>query len=141
MGSGVQEPKIKSLIAASGCNVCSLVGFVPDIRDVYWASDIVILPSRNEGFASVIAEAMAAGCAAIRTPSGGCTDQIIEGSTGYTVDFNNPRELADRIKDLSNPETLQRVRKQAIVHAQHMFSAQRMGAETLALYKQVINND
>ena len=138
-GAGAQEAEVRALVAASADpDMFVLPGFVPEMRDVYWASDIVILPSRNEGFALVVAEAMACGCAAIRTPSGGCTDQIVEGETGYAVPYNDPAALADRIGQLADAQQLQAVQAAAGRHAKAVFSGQRMGAETVALYGELV---
>ena len=138
-GAGAQEAEVRALVAASADPAMFVMpGFVPEMRDVYWASDIVILPSRHEGFALVVAEAMACGCAAIRTPSGGCTDQIVEGETGYAVPYNDPGALAERISRLAEPQRLQTVQAAAARHAKAMFSGQRMGTETVALYGELV---
>lgn len=138
-GAGAQEAEIRAMVAKSrDPGMFILPGFVADMRDVYWASDIVILPSRNEGFALVVAEAMACGCAAIRTPSGGVTDQIVEGETGFVVPFNDPAQLSDRILRLREPGQLRAMRANAGAHAQRLFSGRRMGAETAALYAQLV---
>ncbi|WP_432798740.1 glycosyltransferase family 4 protein [Poriferisphaera sp. WC338] len=52
---------------------------------VYHASDLIILPSKREGFSLVCLEAMATGCAVLRTATAGYEDMIIEGTTGYAV--------------------------------------------------------
>lgn len=137
-GGGAQKAEIAALCAGSSDPAMFLMpGFVPLMREMYWAADIVILPSRNEGFALVVAEAMACGCAAIRTPSGGCTDQIVEGKTGFAVGFNDPVALADRIGDLLDPARLASMRAAALHHAIEHFSGTRMGDETAALYRRL----
>jgi glycosyltransferase involved in cell wall biosynthesis len=136
-GAGAQTAEIKAMIdASSDPSMFSLLGFVPDMRTTYWAADAVILPSRSEGFAIVVAEAMACGCPAIRTPSGGCSDQIIEGETGYVVGFNSVGDIVRCIRQLGTPGLLEHMRNRAEAHAHEMFSAKRMGEETLRLYKE-----
>lgn len=137
-GGGAQKAEIAALCEGSSDPAMFIMpGFVPAMREMYWAADIVILPSRNEGFALVVAEAMACGCAAIRTPSGGCTDQIIEGQTGFAVGFNDPASLADRIGQLLDPARLTQMRAAALAHAKSLFSGTRMADETMALYRRL----
>jgi glycosyltransferase involved in cell wall biosynthesis len=136
-GAGAQTADIKAMInASSDPGMFDLLGFVPDMRSTYWAADAVLLPSRSEGFAIVVAEAMACGCPAIRTPSGGSSDQIIEGETGYVVGFNSAGDIVTRVRQLRNPGILNHMRRHAEAHAHKMFSAERMGVETLRLYEE-----
>jgi glycosyltransferase involved in cell wall biosynthesis len=48
----------------------TVVPFVdqPALRDYYWASDVLVLPSTGEGFPLAVMEAMACGCPAIVSP-------------------------------------------------------------------------
>lgn len=116
------------------------LGFIGDamaLRNIYWASDIVLLPSRLEGFGLAIAEAMNCGCVPIRTPSGGWQDQIVDGETGFIVPFNDPQALADRITNLADPARRSTMRQAAIDHAQANFSQEKMVAATSDLYRAV----
>jgi glycosyltransferase involved in cell wall biosynthesis len=115
------------------------LGFLesPAFRDAYWASDIGLLPSRFEGFGYVIAEAMSCGCVPIRTPSGGCADQIVDGSNGFVIPFNDGTSLADRIAELSDDEQRIAMREQALRHARERFDQRTMIATTNALYREV----
>ncbi len=141
VGAGPQESEIKELVKDSvNPKAFRLTGYVPDMRAIYWASDIAVLPSRSEGFAIAMAEAMACGCSAIRTPSGGSTDQIIEGVTGYTIDFNDPEGLAEKIKALCSKSFLPSVRLQVSNYASDTFSANRMADETITVYYKGIMN-
>jgi glycosyltransferase involved in cell wall biosynthesis len=105
-------------------------------RQVYWAADVVLLPSRFEGFGLVIAEAMSCGCVPIRTPSGGSEDQIIDGVNGFVVPFNDPRALADRIAALSDDAARTAMRENAMRHATQHFDQESMVAATADLYRE-----
>jgi glycosyltransferase involved in cell wall biosynthesis len=54
----------------------------PEMRDLFAASDVLVLPSRNEGLPMVIVEAMASGLAVISTPVGSIGDAIVKVSMG-----------------------------------------------------------
>lgn len=96
------------------------------LREVYWAADILLLPSRFEGFGLVVPEAMCCGAVPIRTPTGGCADQIEDGSNGFVVPFNDAAELAARIADLSDPTRRAAMRQRAIETASNKFAKQVM---------------
>ena len=49
-----------------------------DAREVLWASDCGVLPSRKEGFGLVVVEGMACGVVQVRTPSAGARDTTID---------------------------------------------------------------
>jgi glycosyltransferase involved in cell wall biosynthesis len=106
-------------------------------RDVYWASDIGLLPSRFEGFGYVIAEAMSCGCVPIRTPSGGSADQIVDGSNGFVIPFNDANALADRISELSDVGRRMEMRERALQHARDRFDQRTMIQSTDTLYRDV----
>jgi glycosyltransferase involved in cell wall biosynthesis len=57
----------------------------PEMRDLFAASDVLVLPSRNEGLPMVIVEAMASGLAVISTPVGSIGDAIVKGVNGLLV--------------------------------------------------------
>jgi len=72
-GAGNQQEQDSIIKQATQLGVSDLVrllGFT-DPRQVLWASDVLVLPSRLEGFGWVIPEAMLCGVVPVRTPGGG----------------------------------------------------------------------
>lgn len=106
-------------------------------RQVYWAADIGLLPSRFEGFGLVIAEAMSCGCVPIRTPSGGCEDQIVDGYNGFVIPFNDSQALAERIAALADPVLRASLRANAMSYSAAHFDEELMVGATADLYSQV----
>ena len=115
------------------------LGFVERevLRDTYWAADIVLLPSRLEGFGLVVAEAMCCGAIVIRTPSGGWQDQVEEGRTGFLVPFDDPPALAAAIETVSDSPRRLAIRDEVMRMASTKFSKERMITGTSALYREV----
>lgn len=113
------------------------LGFVSQdiMRDTYWAADIVLLPSRMEGFGLVVAEAMCCGAIVIRTPSGGWQDQVVEGVTGHMVPFNDADALALAIATVFDNPARAAMREAAIAHASGQFSKHAMVSGTSKLYR------
>ena len=138
-GGGDQRQKIEASILPdqSDAETFRFLGFVERdvLRDAYWASDIVLLPSRMEGFGLVVAEAMCCGTIAIRTPSGGWQDQVIEGKTGTIVPFNDPGALAAAIEKVATSPDRAAMREAATRHATQKFAMSRMISGTSALYR------
>ncbi len=137
VGTGEQEQALKDAAAASGTpeGTFRFFGYVKDFLGVLWASDIFTMPSRVEGFALAVAEAMATGLVPVRTPSGGAADQIIEGQTGFVVPFEDAETLAQSIIKLSDPVRRRTMAAASAERARKRFSQDVMVADTYALYR------
>ncbi|MDE7134823.1 MAG: glycosyltransferase family 4 protein [Rikenellaceae bacterium] len=69
-----------------------------DKRDVLKNSDILVLPSHDEGQGIVILESYATGCAVVTDPSvGGIGDIFADGVNGVACDHADPRSIAASI--------------------------------------------
>lgn len=109
-----------------------------DAREVFWASDIMVLPSLAEAFGLVAVEAMLCGLPVIRTPTAGVSDQIIEGETGYSTPFDDADALANRIAELiANPQQRDAMGRRAAAFARERFTIDTMVSKTHALYQRV----
>ena len=84
----------------------TFMGWVEDIHELLNKSDIFILPSQNEGLPRSLLEAAAMKLPLIATPAGGATDIVKDGSTGYIVEFEDPDDLAAKIRILAENEQL-----------------------------------
>ncbi len=139
-GTREEEKAIRAHIIEIGISdsIC-LPGFV-DARQVLWASDVIVLPSRREGFGLVIPEAMLCGVVPVRTPAAGAFDQIEDGANGFIVPFDDPEALALRLQQLLENDNLRsQMSAAALESAQRKFTADRMTKDTIAVYEEVIN--
>jgi glycosyltransferase involved in cell wall biosynthesis len=78
-----------------------------DKYEIFQSSDIFVFPTfyHNECFPLVLLEAMMFGLPIISTSEGGIPDIVQDGETGFIVDKQNPKELAEKIKYLiENPD-------------------------------------
>jgi glycosyltransferase involved in cell wall biosynthesis len=139
-GSGDHEAALRALAAEQDCGGKSIhfAGFLQDPRAAIWAADVLVLPSRVEGFALVVAEAMAAGLVPIRTPAGGATDQIIDGKTGFLVPFEDADALAEKLILLAEPTRRHEMSQTATTHARARFSAETMVSRISTLYQDLL---
>ena len=61
---------------------------------LYQTSDLMLFPSVEDGFALVVAEALACGLPVITTPNTGASDLIRPGENGEIVPIRDPQALA-----------------------------------------------
>ena len=75
------------------------------VQRVMGSADAVLLPSRDEPFGLVVAEAMAAGAAVAVTPVGGLRDLVRDGETGVVLASHAPEHIAEGLaRLLADPE-------------------------------------
>lgn len=135
-GSGDLEQQIKdyAFVSEDDAHCFIFAGYLNDMREVYWASDIFVLPSRLEGCALVVAEAMCCGTVPIRTPAGGVLDQIEEGKTGYVVPFDDPEALSKAIEKLMDRDFRLQMGQRCAEYASSVFDRELMIEKTVELY-------
>ncbi|MBW4418218.1 MAG: glycosyltransferase family 4 protein [Myxacorys californica WJT36-NPBG1] len=140
VGSGSEEKQIKeyAFTSVEDAERFKFLGYVDHLREAYWAADVFTLPSRSEGFALAVAEAMCCGAVPIRTPAGGAKDQIDEGLNGFVVPFDDSEALSDRLQLLLDQDQLRSQMSEAARNtAQQKFSVTKMVQDTVKLYKEV----
>lgn len=116
--SGIDGPaysKVINLIDVNQLNGnVKITGSVPfdDLRRLYAACDIFVLPSLAESFGLVITEAMASRKAIVATRVDGVASQIKDGWNGFLVEPANEEQLAEKIRYLiDHPEERERMGK------------------------------
>jgi len=77
-----------------------LVGHTDDVRPLLAVMDVLVLPSRREGFPNVVLEAAAMQVPAIVSDATGCRDAVVDGVTGIIVPVGDARRLADAVERL-----------------------------------------
>ena len=103
--------------------------------DIYAMLDVLILPSRIEGFPLVPLEAMMMKKPVIRSNIEGAKDQIIDGENGFLFESENVLQLADIITSIAlNTESLTVLGENAYQRAINYFSEDLMVEKTLNVY-------
>jgi len=141
-GTGAGEAAIRRQVEAAGLtDAVQFLGFA-DSREVLWASDISVLPSRREAFPLVTLEAMLCGVVPVRTPASGAYDQIIDGETGFLIPFDDDAALADRLSRLlTDPGRRSAMAAAALRRARAEFTEETMIERTAALYAAVAGGE
>jgi glycosyltransferase involved in cell wall biosynthesis len=95
VGDGPERATIEGVARELGLgDRCRFLGWRADLPNVYAASDVVALSSRNEGSPVSLIEAMAAGRAVVATAVGGVPDLVHDGS-GILVPAGDHGALGD----------------------------------------------
>jgi glycosyltransferase involved in cell wall biosynthesis len=125
-GTGADFEKVKNIISEKKLTNIQLLGFVPDnLLTIYFqASDLFILPSKTgEGLPMVVLEAFASGLPVIATKSGGHTEIIKSGSTGYLTDVDDFEQISKYVVSLySSKSKLEMMSKNCSQLIQSQFS-------------------
>jgi glycosyltransferase involved in cell wall biosynthesis len=77
-----------------------------DLFQYYGQSSVFVLPSVEDGFGLVCAEAMACGLAVIVTENAGTADIVTHGKDGFIVRIRSPESIAEHIEMLYRDRTL-----------------------------------
>lgn len=111
-------------------------GFVKDIRNMFYGSNIYINPSEHEALSFLIIEALASGLPVIATDMGGNSD-IINKKTdcGSLVKYNEPEVLAKAMLTLmEDPVLCDKYSKNAKLAVKKYFNLDNVVEETYNLY-------
>jgi glycosyltransferase involved in cell wall biosynthesis len=115
-------------------SVCVL-GHREDVPELMRQSDVLVLPSIEEGFGLVCIEAMASGC--VPLASDACTDEVVHGVTGLVHSVGDVGALSRQFTALSrDPELLSNLREGAVQAARGL-TWSHAGCALVAAYERV----
>lgn len=116
-----------------------LLGHRPDARDLLDAADVFVLPSRQEAMPMAALEAMEAGLPVVATRVTGTTEVVQDGVTGRLVRPDDPAALAQALAEvLADDDLRRRLGARGREVFARRFTAARMTAETLAVYRRTL---
>jgi glycosyltransferase involved in cell wall biosynthesis len=116
------------------------LGQVDDISGLWARAHVAVLPSRREGLPLSLLEAAACGRALVATDVPGCRAIVVDGENGLLVPVDDPNALANAIQRLTDdPQLRERFALAARRRAVELFSADRVGSEVVALYRQLLD--
>ncbi|HUJ71698.1 MAG TPA: glycosyltransferase family 4 protein [Verrucomicrobiae bacterium] len=124
-----------------GSNV-TFCGFQPAeaIARLHLQGQVFVLPSQNENSPNALMEAMVSGMPVVATRVGGVPSLVDDGRTGLLVPWGDPQALAEKIDWLlARPDERARLGSNARAVARARHAPEKVAADTLAAYKQIIN--
>jgi glycosyltransferase involved in cell wall biosynthesis len=133
---GALEARARELGLASRVQ---FLGWRGDLENVYGATDIFVLTSRNEGTPVALIEAMAAGVASVSTDVGGVRDVVTGPHLGSLVPFGDAAALADAVLVLADaPGQRAEVGRAGRASVRERFHASRLRDDMTSLYWQLL---
>ena len=117
-----------------------IVGYIPweDLKRLYVASDIYVLPSLEEPCPTSLLEPLACGKPLIGTNVGGIVTMIKNGWNGFLVEPANEKELAEKIKYLiDHPEKWDEMGKNSRKLAEEEFDWSKIAEKYLEVYEEI----
>jgi D-inositol-3-phosphate glycosyltransferase len=138
-GTGLEHPESLAQLA-SELGVDDVVRFVPPVVQselARWcaAATLVAVPSYNESFGLVAAEAQATGTPVIGAAVGGLTTVIRDGRSGLLVDGHEPRDWANAMRRVMEDDGLRSRLQVGAVEQARLFSWERTAQRTLEVYR------
>jgi len=103
------------------------------------ASDLLFLPSAEEGIANVVLEAMSTGVLVLTTDCGGMEEVVVDGINGFVTPIRNAHKMAKKILEISQISDNQKKQMTSkaleTIHKQH--SEELMIDGMLDLYSEI----
>lgn len=140
-GSGPLRAELEAKAAAMGlAGDAVFIGDRSDIGDVMQATDLVVLPSHDEGMSNVVLEAMAAGCAVIASDVGGNPEVIVDGESGLLFAAGDADALTERLRTLvADERRRESIGRKARERIANNYSIPALIDRTSAIYRRVLD--
>jgi len=112
------------------------LGWRDDIHDLMAASDILVMPSKDEGVPNTVQEAMALGLPVIVSAVGGLPEIVSHGITGWVLPLQDSEAWARQIQEcICDPALCQVVSEAARAYAVGHFGTESWGREYAKVIK------
>jgi glycosyltransferase involved in cell wall biosynthesis len=143
--AGERDPDNPAAIPAAQLETWRAGGIVEwhgrqeDMAHLLSQSHIVCLPSYREGLPKALLEAAASGRAIVATDVPGCREAVRHGVNGLLVPAGDAAALTQALRRLILDPALRReFGQQGRERAEREFSVEKITAETLALYRELL---
>jgi glycosyltransferase involved in cell wall biosynthesis len=143
--AGTRDPANPTSVTAAEVAVwnsepgITCLGHVADIAGLWARAHVAVLPSRREGMPLSLMEAAACGRALIAADAPGSREIARHGETGLLVPIDDAAALAAAMAQLARERALRaQFAAAARALAVEKFSADLIGAQTVALYRRLI---
>lgn len=119
-----------------------VLGHVDQTQLKHWMSrsHALVLPSVEDGFGMVMAQAMACGCPVIASQNTGAEDLFTDAIEGYIVPARDADALQQRLQQLAdNPELQKHMAQRALEKVQHLGGWQVYGNNAMSFYSELLH--
>lgn len=120
----------------------ALTGWTDDPVQYLAACEVLVLPTRREGYPNVVLEANACGVPVVTTRATGAIDSVVDGETGLLVDVDDEHGLVQSIMELAFDEELRGTMSEAARRrATTRFRPQRIWNGLACVYEGHLGSD
>jgi D-inositol-3-phosphate glycosyltransferase len=138
-GTGLEHPEALAELA-DRLAIADVVRFVPPVPPAelalwFAAASVVAVPSYNESFGLVAAEAQAAGTPVIAAAVGGLTTVVADGESGVLLDSHEPEAWASALRKVLLDDALRARLAQGARERGRAFSWENTAERTLDVYE------
>lgn len=117
-------------------------GFRRDMADVYFASDVVVQTSENEGTPVALIEAQAAAVPVVSTRVGGVASVLLDGVSGHVAAADAEAELSDAVpRILADARLATDMGSTGRRHVLDNFSLERLLTDVDLLYRRLLDGE
>jgi glycosyltransferase involved in cell wall biosynthesis len=141
VGSGDQKG-LKTLASSLGIeHAIQFLGAQTNVMPVIRQFDVAVLCSESEGLSNAIIEYMQAGVPVVCTDTGGNSELVTDGETGYLVPVGDIQMLAERISTvLDAPERAAVMAERAFARVAKLCNMDTMLAQHARLYRHLLES-
>lgn len=141
-GRGPELMLLKKMAREAGVSErVTFLGQVEDMPEFLAGLDVFVFPSRMEGRSNALAEAMASGAPIVATAIPGNDELITPGKTGLLVAPEDPRELANALRQiLTDKELAKRLGYNAREYAEQNLDADKIMAQVESYFEKLVKD-
>ena len=139
--AGHLDTDMKQVLGRMPMDNVELLGAVPkaELMELMRRSHVLVLPSIEDGFGLVMAEAMACGCSVISSTNTGGEDLYTDGVEGFTVPIRRAEVITERLQEMvDDPELRERMRGSALARVRAIGGWSEYGDRWVTLLKTLI---
>jgi glycosyltransferase involved in cell wall biosynthesis len=138
----VGQPADKRIIVEAGVSHHCFMPRAELMRNVFPTADVLLLPSKAEGFGMAIVEAMSHGVPTIAVNSWAMPEIIRHGENGFLIQPNAVTELTDYMRHIAlRPELVSSMRRNCLRIFESQFAIQVHNHHLGSIYDQVLHSD
>ncbi|MFZ0661637.1 MAG: glycosyltransferase family 4 protein [Acidobacteriaceae bacterium] len=138
--AGPVEPEMRSLLSRFDMTDVEVLGRQPqaELARLMSTSHVMVLPSIEDGFGLVLAQAMACGTAVIASENTGGPDLFSDGVEGFVVPIRSADAICDRLQQLADsPDLLQSMGELALKRVRSLGGWDYYGSQYAAFLKEL----
>lgn len=133
------EEKVKSITPKNVLDKIIFFPFTSEPQSILNAVDVLVLPSKREGFGMVILEAAACGIPSIGSNIDGIIDAIDDGKTGLLFELDDVNELTNKLLEMwQNKESRFEMGKLALDRVRERYSEEKVLKAMVNFYKDAL---